>query len=93
MSSAPTGHYEKDEMARCSCAADSPVVVRPDRRTCGRPAGMMYLICYMRQQDRVFETYWTTIRGVEAMDYSYTLLDLTLSTTARAAFVTRPLLR
>jgi predicted dithiol-disulfide oxidoreductase (DUF899 family) len=84
---------------------------------------MMYLICYMRQQDRAFETYWTTIRGVEAMNYSYALLDLTawgrqepwedsptgwplrrphrrhggsvvtLSTTARAAFVTRPLLR
>ena len=28
--------------------------------------------------DRVFETYWTTLRGVEAMDYSYGLLDLTV---------------
>jgi predicted dithiol-disulfide oxidoreductase (DUF899 family) len=26
----------------------------------------------------VFETYWTTIRGVEAMDNSYRLLDLTV---------------
>jgi predicted dithiol-disulfide oxidoreductase (DUF899 family) len=27
---------------------------------------------------RVFETYWTTIRGVEAADNSYRLLDLTV---------------
>jgi hypothetical protein len=27
---------------------------------------------------RVFETYWTKRRGVEAMDYSYALMDLTL---------------
>jgi len=44
----------------------------------GRPAGMMYLICYLRQEDDVFETYWTTRRGVEAMDNCYRLLDLTV---------------
>ena len=44
----------------------------------GRPIGTMYLMCYLRQGDRVFETYWTTGRGVEAMDYSYTLMDLTV---------------
>ncbi len=43
-----------------------------------RPVGMMYLICYLRQEDDVFETYWTTRRGVEAMDNSYRLLDLTV---------------
>jgi predicted dithiol-disulfide oxidoreductase (DUF899 family) len=43
----------------------------------GRPAGRMYLVCYLRDGDRVFETYWTTIRGVEAMDISYALMDLT----------------
>ncbi|HEX7664373.1 MAG TPA: DUF899 family protein [Polyangiaceae bacterium] len=37
----------------------------------------MYLICYLREGDRVFETYWTTVRGVEAMDNQYALLDLT----------------
>ena len=26
----------------------------------------------------MFETYWTSGRGVEAMDYSYALLDLTV---------------
>jgi predicted dithiol-disulfide oxidoreductase (DUF899 family) len=38
----------------------------------------MYLICYLRQGSDVFETYWTTRRGVEAMDNSYRLLDLTV---------------
>jgi predicted dithiol-disulfide oxidoreductase (DUF899 family) len=40
--------------------------------------GRMHLVCYLRDGDRVFETYWTTIRGVEAMDYSYALMDLTV---------------
>ncbi len=44
----------------------------------GRRVGMMHLICYLRQGSRVFETYWTTRRGVEAMDNSYRLLDLTV---------------
>ena len=39
--------------------------------------GSMHLICYLRDGDRVFETYWTTGRGVEAMDYSDALMDLT----------------
>ena len=44
----------------------------------GRRPNMMYLICYLRQRSNVFETYWTTRRGVEAMDNSYRLLDLTV---------------
>ena len=36
------------------------------------------LICYLRQGSNVFETYWTTRRGVEAMDNNYRLLDLTV---------------
>ena len=38
----------------------------------------MHLVCYLRDGDRVFETYWTTRRGVEAMDSSYALMDLTV---------------
>lgn len=34
--------------------------------------------CYLRDGDRVFETYWTTLRGVEATDYSLALMDLTV---------------
>jgi predicted dithiol-disulfide oxidoreductase (DUF899 family) len=44
----------------------------------GRRVGMMHIVCYLRQGSNVFETYWTTIRGVEAMDNSYCLLDLTV---------------
>jgi predicted dithiol-disulfide oxidoreductase (DUF899 family) len=44
----------------------------------GRKLSMMYIVCYLRQGSKVFETYWTTRRGVEAMDNSYRLLDLTV---------------
>jgi predicted dithiol-disulfide oxidoreductase (DUF899 family) len=40
--------------------------------------GMMHIVCYLRQGSDVFETYWTTRRGVEVMDNSYHLLDLTV---------------
>ena len=43
----------------------------------GRQQGLMHLVCYLRDEDRVFETYWTNYRGVEAMDYSFALMDLT----------------
>jgi predicted dithiol-disulfide oxidoreductase (DUF899 family) len=39
---------------------------------------MMHIVCYLRQGSSVFETYWTTRRGVELMGYSYKLLDLTV---------------
>jgi predicted dithiol-disulfide oxidoreductase (DUF899 family) len=44
----------------------------------GRRIGLMHIVCYLRQGSSVFETYWTTRRGVEAMDNSYRLLDLTV---------------
>jgi predicted dithiol-disulfide oxidoreductase (DUF899 family) len=44
----------------------------------GRQVGKFHLVCYLRQGDRVFETYWTNGRGVEAMDNSYALMDLTV---------------
>jgi len=44
----------------------------------GRRIGMMHLVCYLRQESKVFETYWTWMRGVEAMDNDYRLLDLTV---------------
>jgi predicted dithiol-disulfide oxidoreductase (DUF899 family) len=43
----------------------------------GRRADMFHLACYLRYGDRIFETYWTNGRGVEAMDNSNSLLDLT----------------
>ena len=44
----------------------------------GREIGLFHLVCYVRDGGRVFETYWTTRRGAEAMDYSYALMDLTV---------------
>ena len=35
-------------------------------------------VCYLRDGDRVFETYWTTGRGVEPMGSSYGMLDMTV---------------
>jgi predicted dithiol-disulfide oxidoreductase (DUF899 family) len=49
-----------------------------DELLVGRSVGMMHIVCYLRDGDRVFETYWTTRRGVEAMDYGYALMDLTV---------------
>jgi predicted dithiol-disulfide oxidoreductase (DUF899 family) len=43
----------------------------------GRQIGLFHLVSYLREGDRVFETYWMNSRGVEAMDYNYALLDLT----------------
>jgi predicted dithiol-disulfide oxidoreductase (DUF899 family) len=56
----------------------SPPEASLDTLLAGRPAGRMYLICYLRQGSDVFETYWATRRGVEAMDNIYQLLDLTV---------------
>ncbi|NUT34117.1 MAG: DUF899 domain-containing protein [Hamadaea sp.] len=35
-------------------------------------------VCYLRDGDRVFETYWTTGRGCEAMTPAYHMLDMTV---------------
>jgi hypothetical protein len=45
----------------------------PDGLLVGRTIGLMHLVCYVRDGDRVFETYWTNHRGVEVMDYGYAL--------------------
>lgn len=42
----------------------------------GRGFGM--IVCYLRDGDQVYETYWTTDRGGEALTTSYHALDLTV---------------
>jgi predicted dithiol-disulfide oxidoreductase (DUF899 family) len=44
----------------------------------GRRFNWFYLVCYLRDGDRVFETYWTNGRGVEAMSPTHGLLDATV---------------
>lgn len=43
-----------------------------------REIGLVHLVCYLREGDRVLKTYWTKRRGAEAVDYSWALLDLTV---------------
>ncbi|KAH8881181.1 DUF899-domain-containing protein [Thozetella sp. PMI_491] len=47
-----------------------------ERLIVGRHFGMK--VCYLRDGDRVFETYWTTGRGCEHMGSTYALLDMTV---------------
>jgi len=47
-----------------------------DRLVAGRYFGI--LVCYLRDGDRAYETYWTTGRGNEVMAPSYGLLDRTV---------------
>ncbi len=49
-----------------------------DKLLTGRRVGMFHLVCYLRRGEKVFETYWTNGRGVEAMDNNYRLMDLTV---------------
>ena len=55
-----------------------PNWTRLDTLLAGREIGLFHLVCYLRDGDRVFETYWTTRRGAEAMDNNYALMDLTV---------------
>ena len=43
-----------------------------------REQGLFHLVCYLRDGNQVFETYWTNRRGAEVLDYSYALMDLTV---------------
>lgn len=44
----------------------------------GRRIGSMHVVCYLQRDGRVFETYWTSWRGVETIDINYRLMDLTI---------------
>lgn len=56
---------------------DTLLVGRQHARS-GDWVGRMHIVCYLRKGSKVFETYWTTSRGVEVMDNSFRLLDLTV---------------
>lgn len=47
-----------------------------ERLITGRHFGMK--VCYLRDGDRVFETYWTTARGCEVMNGTFGILDMTV---------------
>ncbi len=75
------GPYDESKRYRDFMGWDVPwysALASRDALLVGRQVGLFHLVCYLRDGDRVFETYWTTRRGVEAMDYSYALMDLTV---------------
>ncbi len=49
-----------------------------DALLAGRPFRAGPLVCYLRDDDRVFETYWTSDRGLEPMAPTHGLLDMTV---------------
>ncbi|MFF3492676.1 DUF899 family protein [Streptomyces sp. NPDC002795] len=74
------GPYDESRRYRDFMGWDMPwysALPSLDRLLVGRHVGMMHLVSYLRDGDRVFETWWTTLRGVEQMDNSYRLMDLT----------------
>jgi predicted dithiol-disulfide oxidoreductase (DUF899 family) len=74
------GPYEESARYRDFMGWDMPWYSVPeestDRLVAGRHFGMK--VCYLRDGDRVFETYWTTGCGVEPMAPSYAVLDMTI---------------
>ena len=73
------GPYDESNRYREFMDWDMPWYSVPEesqeRLLAGRHFGMK--ICYLRDGDRVFETYWTTGRGCEPMSGSYGMLDMT----------------
>jgi predicted dithiol-disulfide oxidoreductase (DUF899 family) len=73
------GPYEQSVRYRDFMGWDVPwYSVHDSRDALMAGRGPFMLACYLRQGDRVFETYWTTGRGVEVMDNTYGLLDRTV---------------
>jgi predicted dithiol-disulfide oxidoreductase (DUF899 family) len=73
------GPYEESARTATSSAGRC-LAPRPGTRSTPLDAGLAACTscATCRQGSNVFETYWTTVRGVEAMDNSYRLLDLTV---------------
>jgi predicted dithiol-disulfide oxidoreductase (DUF899 family) len=73
------GPYDESVRYRDFMGWDVPwysVQESPEGLLAGRWFGMQ--VCYVRDGDRVFETYWTSGRAAEAMAPTYGLLDMTV---------------
>jgi predicted dithiol-disulfide oxidoreductase (DUF899 family) len=64
------------EMPWYSAAGSADALLAGRSRTSENGFGM--LVCYLRHGDRVFETYWSSIRGLEPMSPTFGLLDMTV---------------
>jgi predicted dithiol-disulfide oxidoreductase (DUF899 family) len=75
------GPYEESVRYRDFMGWDMPwysVRESAEALLAGRRVNRFYIVCYLRDGDRVYETYWTNGRGVEAMAPTYGLLDMTV---------------
>jgi len=76
------GPYEESLRYRDFMDWDMPWYSLQDsaaRLLAGRPFNRFMLVCYLRDEARVYETHWTSGRGVEPMAPGYAgLLDLTV---------------
>lgn len=75
------GPYEQSVRYRDFMGWDTPwysAQASAETLLVGRRVGMAHLVCYLRQGERVFETYWTTGRGFEPMAPTFGLLDMTV---------------
>jgi predicted dithiol-disulfide oxidoreductase (DUF899 family) len=75
------GPYEESVRYRDFMGWDVPwysVQESAEALLAGRRVNRFYLVSYLRHRDSVFETYWTTGRGVEVMAPTYGLLDMTV---------------
>jgi len=73
------GPYEESRRYRDFMGWETPWYSAKDSADvllAGRWFGMH--VCYLRQGDRVFETYWSTGRAAERVGPSYALLDMTV---------------
>jgi predicted dithiol-disulfide oxidoreductase (DUF899 family) len=73
------GPYEESARYRDFMGWDVPwysIYDAPEALLAGRRFNRFYLVCYLRHDDRVFETYWTRGRGIEGMSPTYGLLDV-----------------
>jgi predicted dithiol-disulfide oxidoreductase (DUF899 family) len=76
------GPYDESNRYREFMGWDMPWYSVPEqsynRLALQRPRTFGMKACYLRDGDRVFETYWTTGRGCEPMSGSYGMLDMTV---------------
>lgn len=76
------GPYDESNRYREFMGWDMPWYSVPEesysRLAIQRPHNFGMKACYLRKGERVFETYWTTGRGCEAMSGSYGMLDMTV---------------
>jgi predicted dithiol-disulfide oxidoreductase (DUF899 family) len=75
------GPYDESARYRDFMGWDAPwysVQDSAEALLAGRRFNWFYLVSYLRDRDRVFETYWTNGRGVELMSPTHGLLDVTV---------------